>query len=61
MIETKRVILARFVDFEVTLINVLPWQLEVKFSKPFSFIEKFIKKQFEQLRIDNSGDISGSL
>ena len=35
--ETKRVILARFVDFDVTLTNMLPWQLDVRFSEKFSF------------------------
>ena len=31
--ETKRVILARFVDFDVTPTNMLPWQPDVKFSQ----------------------------
>ena len=35
--ETKRVILARFVDFDVTATNVLPWQPDVRFSEKFSF------------------------
>ena len=35
--ETKRVILARFVDFDVTPTNVLPWQQDVRFSEKFSF------------------------
>ena len=35
--ETKRVILARFVDFYVTPTNVLPWQLDVRCSEKFSF------------------------
>ena len=35
--ETKRVILARFVDFDVTPTNVLPWQQDVRFSEKFYF------------------------
>ena len=35
--ETKRVILARFVDFDVTPTNLLPWQPDVRFSEKFSF------------------------
>ena len=35
--KTKRVILARFVDFEVTPTNVLPWQPCVRFKKKISF------------------------
>ena len=31
--ETKRVILARFVDFDVTPTNDLPWQPDVRFSQ----------------------------
>ena len=44
--ETKRVILERFVDFEVTPTNVLPWQLDVKFSEKFFFVEKFLESCF---------------
>ena len=44
--ETKRVILARFVDFDVTLTNALPWQPDVRFSKNSLFVEKFLKIQF---------------
>ena len=38
--ETKRVILARSVDFDVTPTNVLPWQPDVRFSEKFSFLLK---------------------
>ena len=31
--ETKRMILARFADFDITLTNPLPWQPDVRFSK----------------------------
>ena len=34
--KTKIVIWARFVDFDVTLTSVLPWQPDVRFSKTFS-------------------------
>ena len=48
--ETKRVNLARFVDFDVTPTNVLPWQLDVRFSPKFIFVvEKFLENQFWQL------------
>ena len=40
--ETKRVILARFVDFDVTPTNVLPSD----FQKKSLFDEKFLKNQF---------------
>ena len=47
--ETKRVILARFVDFDVTSTNVLPWQQDVRFSQKFFFVEKYLENQFWQL------------
>ena len=43
-IETKRGILARFVDFYVTPTNGLPWQQHVRFEKKSLFVEKFLKK-----------------
>ena len=42
--ETMRVILARFVDFDVTLTNGLPWQPLVRFSKKISFCWKTYEK-----------------
>ena len=39
--ETKRVIFARFVDFDVTPTNMLPWQLDVRVSE-----EKFLENCF---------------
>ena len=48
--ETKRVNLARFVDFDVTLTNVLPWQPDVRFPpKFFFFLEKFLENKDWQL------------
>ena len=48
--ETKRVILARFVDFDITQTNVLSWQPDVRFSpKFFRFAAKFLENQFWQL------------
>ena len=35
--ETKRVILARSMDFDVTPTNALPWQPDVRFHQTFSF------------------------
>ena len=35
--ETKSVVLARFVDFDVIPTNALPWQPNVRFSQKFFF------------------------
>ena len=37
-------ILARFVDFDVTLTNVLPWQPDVRISKKIFFWLKILRK-----------------
>ena len=42
--ETKRVILAIFVDFDVTPISALPWQPDFRFSLKFSFCWKLLGK-----------------
>ena len=42
--ETKRVILARFMDFDVIPTNLLPWQPGVRFSKKNSFRLKIREK-----------------
>ena len=48
--ETKRVILARFVDFDVTPTNVLPWQPDMPdFPQNYFFVETFLENQFWQL------------
>ena len=48
--ETKRVNLARFVDFDITPTNVLPWQPDVRFPpKFFFFVEKFLENKDWQL------------
>ena len=47
--ETKRLILARFVDFDVTPTNLFPWQPDIIFKKKTFFIEKFLENQFGQL------------
>ena len=39
-------ILARFVDFDVTPTNVLPWQPDVRFSEKCSFFCKIPGKLF---------------
>ena len=44
--EAKRVILARFVDFDVAPTNVLPWQPHVRLKKKSLFNEIFLKNQF---------------
>ena len=44
--ETKRVILARYVDFDITPTNVLPWQPDVRFSENYLFVEKFLENYF---------------
>ena len=44
--ETKSLILARFVDFDVTPTNVLPWQPDVRFSEKISFCRKTPGKLF---------------
>ena len=44
--ETKRVIVARFVDFDVTPTNVLPWQPDVRFSEKILFLLKIPGKLF---------------
>ena len=41
---TKRVILARFVDFDVTPRNALPRQPHVRFLKNISFCRKILEK-----------------
>ena len=38
--ETNRVILAKFVDFDVTQTNMLPWQPDVRFSEKILFLLK---------------------
>ena len=43
-IETKRMILARFVEFDVTLTNTLLWQPDVRFSKKNLFLLKNSRK-----------------
>ena len=40
--ETKRVSSARFVDFDVNLTNMLPWQQMSDFPKHSRFVEKSI-------------------
>ena len=47
--ETKGVILARFVDFDDTLTNVLPWQPDVRLSKKICFHLNILKNLFWQL------------
>ena len=42
--ETKRVILARFLDFDVTPTYVLPWQRDVRFSPKLFFCLKILRK-----------------
>ena len=44
--ETKRLISARFVDFDITgtLTIALPWQLDVRFSKKCSSCWKILRK-----------------
>ena len=42
--ETKRLILARFMDFDVTPARVLPWQPNVRFSTNLSFCWKIHRK-----------------
>ena len=44
--DTKGMILARFVDFDVTPTNVLPWQPDVRFSENSLFVEKFLENCF---------------
>ena len=43
---TKKVIFARFVDFDVMPTNSLPWQPDVRFSKKNIFIGKFLEINF---------------
>ena len=47
--ETKRIILARFVDFDVTQTNALPWQPDVRFFLNSLSVEDFLEKHFWQL------------
>ena len=47
--ETKKVILARFVDFDITPANMLLWQSDVRFPINYVFVEKFLENQFWQL------------
>ena len=49
--ETKRVILARFVDFDVTPTYALPWQPYVRFF----LLEKVLENQFSTILIVNNG------
>ena len=42
--DTKRVLLARFDDIDVTPTNMLPWQPHVRFSKKFSFCGNILEK-----------------
>ena len=42
--ETKRLILARFVNCDVTPTNMLPWQPRVRFFKKISFCSKILEK-----------------
>ena len=39
--ETMRMILARFIEFDVGPTNALPWQPDVRFQKKSQFVEKF--------------------
>ena len=50
--ETKRVILAIFVNLDVTPTNALPWQPCVRFSKKFSFCLNFT---FSTIFLINNG------
>ena len=45
--QTKSMVLARLVNFEVTLTNVFPCQLD--FPKYSLLVEQFIENKFEQL------------
>ena len=42
--ETRRMILARLVEIDVTLTNMLPWQPDVRFSKKISFCRRILRK-----------------
>ena len=44
--ETKRVILTRFVDFDVTPTNALPWQQDVRFSTTIFLLKNSWKINF---------------
>ena len=55
--ETKKVIFVRFVDFDVTPTNVLPWQLDVRFSPKFYFCWKILSLNltFSTIFLVNNG------
>ena len=54
--ETKRGILARFVDFDITPTNVLPWQPDVRYQKSYLFVEKFLENfTFSIIFLVNNG------